>query len=153
MDWLNSNAGAVAGIATGVIALMAIITAILTYQLAKENRLLRKAETTPEVLAYLKLGEPPGSPYDLVVGNFGKEPALKVGLKIQDYGVEVEAHQIEILPQGIQIAEGFGVNYDQLVGRTAWQYEVTLKYQDLTGKCYLLTYPLRVSSLEKMQLV
>jgi hypothetical protein len=55
--WLNANAGAVSALASMVSAFAAIILmgttivyAIYTWQLAVENRLLRKAGTDPQVV-------------------------------------------------------------------------------------------------------
>ena len=50
---LKANAGVVVAMATVAIAIMAYLTWRVTRKLAQENRLLRKAETEPKVIAYL----------------------------------------------------------------------------------------------------
>ena len=53
LDWGVTNPGAtITTIATVFIAVAAVVTVFLTRVLARENQLLRKAETEPEVVAY-----------------------------------------------------------------------------------------------------
>ena len=156
IDWLNANGILVTGIATSLIALSSIITAVLTYFLTKENSLLRKKETQPEVLAYLKPSVPgglKGSIYDLVVGNFGRGPAFNVKLEIRIYGNVGKIHEIGVIPQGERIVSAFGVTEGMLKDHTAWSHVATIKYEDLKGKSFEQTRPLRVSTLEQMEVV
>ena len=59
LAWLNANAPIVSGFASAVSAFAAVVvmfatvvTVALNRRLAKENRVLRKAETDPHVVAY-----------------------------------------------------------------------------------------------------
>ena len=156
IDWLNANGGLVTGITTVMIAVSAIITVGLTSWLARENSLLRKKETQPEVLAYLKPSVPgglKGSIYDLVVGNFGRGPAFNVKLEIRIDGNVGKIDEIGVIPQGERIVSAFGVTEGMLKDHTAWSHVATIKYEDLKGKSFEQTRPLWVSTLEQMEAV
>ena len=56
LEFLASHQAAITAIATIFIAVSAVVTTILTRKLARENELLRKAGTEPEVIAYLEHG-------------------------------------------------------------------------------------------------
>ena len=49
--WVKENDGLLIAVATVVIAASALLTFFLTWALVRENKLLRKAETEPEVVA------------------------------------------------------------------------------------------------------
>ena len=72
IDFLNGNHGAVTAIATLIIAGSAIISVWISKELAKENRLLRKASTEPEVAAFLKPDSRRNHVVYLVLANRGQ---------------------------------------------------------------------------------
>jgi hypothetical protein len=91
--WLNANPNAVSGlasavsaIATVVLAMTTIVYAWHTWQLAKENRLLRRAGTDPQVVAYATLNPRVFGAIDFVIANIGKGPAQNVSFEILSGG-------------------------------------------------------------------
>ena len=94
IEWLNSNQGLIAAVATVVIAIFAIITAWLTKALADDNRLMRKAGTEPEVVVYLTTN--PRYPQDIffVLANVGRGPAKNVEFTLQGDMNDFETHQV-----------------------------------------------------------
>ena len=84
MEWLfnflASHQAAITAIATIFIAVSAVVTTILTRKLARENELLRKAGTEPEVIAYLDIGS---HFINFVLANVGQGPAQKVRFSIE----------------------------------------------------------------------
>lgn len=68
-------------LAAGVSAFAAAVVMVLTRTLAKDNRLLRKAGTEPEVVAYLLPDEQHINVFNLVVTNVGRGVACNVELE------------------------------------------------------------------------
>ena len=68
----NIYQGAIIALATAVIAVAAVVTALLTFSLARENRLLRKLGTEPQVVAYLMTDQRYKTMVNLVLANIGQ---------------------------------------------------------------------------------
>jgi hypothetical protein len=124
MIWLNANQGAatalaaiVSTLATVVLAVTTIVYAWHTWQLAKENRLLRKAGTDPQVVAYAMINPRVYGAIDFVIANIGKGAARNVSFKIITGGEDLKAKSVRLplasvkfafLPQDDQIFTGMG---------------------------------------------
>ena len=160
VEWLNENAGAITGAATAVIALFAIVTAFLTKTLADENRLLRKAETEPEVVVYL--APHPTIPHAIhfVLANIGRGPAKKVVFNVTAEVADLVAHDVSatfttnvggkgtnVLPQGERIETLFGMGPTLLNPLPLRPFNVTLTYENLSAKTYTSSQQVDVRDL------
>ena len=144
VDWLNANTGSVTAIATAIIAASTVITAWLTRNLAKENRLLRKAGTEPKVVAYLKLDPYRANVVNFVVANVGQGPARDVEFTLQADEGDFEDHDVQIrndsdrtvtamLPQGERIETFFGIGSPLMKEPRLRPFTVSVRFQDLNG--------------------
>ena len=156
IDWLNANAGAVSTVATVTIALSAAITVWLTRNLAKENRLLRKAGTEPSVVAYLKLHPISANVVNFVLANVGHGPARNVGFTFRADEDDFERHDVRIrnssdrtlttmLPQGDRIEVFFGIGSSLMKDPKLRSFTVCVRFQDLNGKDHSAEYALDVA--------
>ena len=112
----NSYASLITAIATAVLALL---TAILWF----ENRSLRKAGSSPEVVAYL-LPHPDGhGGIHFVLANVGKGPAVDVTFELEYDEDDFKAHRVmllndpqrrpvSVLPQDEKIRALIGVSFE-----------------------------------------
>ena len=98
IDWLNANSGFVTAGATAIIAFSAVITTLLTWNLARDNRALRKAGTEPEVVAYLDIDARSGSLVMLVLENVGQGPACDVEFFVDADPKDFSAHEVMNVP-------------------------------------------------------
>ena len=100
IEWLNGNHGAVTAIATLIIASSAIVSVWISKELAKENRLLRKASTEPEVAAFLKADSRRNHARNLVLANVGQGPAKNVMFTIRASPVQSPTDSTWMKPSG-----------------------------------------------------
>lgn len=151
----TNNQGVVIAFATIVMAITAIITTILTWGLFRENRLLRKAGTEPEVHACLMLSPRLWNQINLALYNVGQAPAKNINFLIEADEADFLAHEVRLtirapqtainfLPQGQQVASDFG-------GQALFKeprmkpFKVRVDYEDIKGKKYWSTTTLDVS--------
>ena len=111
LDWVSEYDGPIIALATVVMAASALFTFFLTRALVRENTLLRKAETDPEVVAYLAFHPLCRQYLNFVMPNVGRGPARNVNFEM-DISVENREHRnihlghsvdrrpISFLPQG-----------------------------------------------------
>ena len=170
LDVFSQNSGVLTAIATLVIAVSAVFTAILTRSLARENQLLRKAGTEPKVVAYLtpELGSYVAH-VNLVVANIGQGPAQNVSYRIvakeedfKRYNIPFLKHDaqpmIAFLPQGERIRAllvthelfGRGAGEDKPNDSPMPPFDVTVDYENLKGKALAGTFRLDVSHFANM---
>ena len=169
-EFLSPYLEIVTAFSTLSIALFAIVTAFLTWRLASENRLLRKAGTEPRVVAYLKPDLGSYVPLvDLVLANVGNGPAQNVDYRIdgeekqfRDYDTKFLPHdaryQFSFLPQGESIHmvlggyELFGcdANGNKSAIPPFPAFEITVQYENMIGKAYDDTFSLDVSDFSNM---
>ncbi len=160
IEWLNSNHGLIAAVATVVIAFFASITAWLTKVLADENRIMRKAGTEPEVVVYLTTD--PRFPHDIffILANVGRGPAKNVEFTLQGDMNDFKAHQVTssftnnsggkgagVLPQGERIQSFFGMDLSLLATPQLRPFNVSLTYEDFNGKAHKTNQELDVAEL------
>ncbi len=161
IEWLNDNDGAVTAIATMIIAYFAIVSAWISYQLAKENRLLRKACTEPEVAVFLKSDARRNHASNLVLANVGQGPAKNVVFIIRASKTDFESHEVSsvlptysaikaasFLPQGDSIESFFGMSPLLSQPPQLQPFEVEVTYEDLRGISSSVTYRLDVAETE-----
>ena len=158
LNFLASYQTAITAIATIVIAASAVVTTILTRKLARENELLRKAGTEPEVIAYLDIGS---HFINFVLANVGQGPAQKVQFSIEsddfrfrdDLPPEqkiflrnnTERTAISFLPQGENIRVVFCFNRILFAKPKFPPFDVLIKYENIKGKAYKKTVKLDIS--------
>ena len=161
IDWLNANSGLVTVVATCVIALSAVVTVFLTFLLAKENRILRRSGTDPEVAAYLTSDPQKRHNVMFVLANVGQGPATQVAFKVRGERNEFLSHRVafafsdrsdfkgpSFLPQGARVESFFGMG-PALLQRPALQsFDVLISYKDLRGRSIKRTCRLDVTELD-----
>src|SRR4051794_36679908 len=82
--WIIAHKDHVTLLSGGIQAMTAVVVACLTIFLWRENRLLRKAGTDPEVVAYLIPGKRHLHMLMLVVTNVGRGAARNVSLEFME---------------------------------------------------------------------
>ena len=156
LNFFNTYDGLVVAIATGVIAW-------LTYQLVRENRILRRIGTEPEIIAYLIPDSKVPSVVNFVIENVGMGVAKDVSFRLQYDESDFEAYkvflrndpnrtQISFLPAKEKIVSIFG-GFHLLAGSETGKgrlkpFYVDLEYQDMKNKKHEKTYTLDFSSYE-----
>lgn len=175
LEWLSQNQVAITVIAAAVGALATAVSAVatvvvmyanlkyarLTKALLEENRILRKAGTEPEVVAYLQ--PVPGSFSDLhfVLNNVGQGPARNVAFTLQNLDQESFARHnvqfrnsparkpIDMLPQGERVSYYFSPLHPSLFDEPRLKpFSVLLTYGNLRGEKYQSTFDLDISQFE-----
>ncbi|MHA1567781.1 MAG: hypothetical protein ACTSX7_20905 [Alphaproteobacteria bacterium] len=145
LAWMNSQLGIVTALATVTIAIAAVVTAKLTASLISENRLLRKAGTKPDVVAYLTTDPRYKNMVNFVLANIGQGAARNVRFTFNATEGELAAHNVQItnnverkaigiLPQGERIEVFFGTGHELFQGTRLPLLEVSLEYEDINGK-------------------
>ena len=148
IDWVNASS-------TVVIAVMAVLTGILTYRLFRENRSLRRANTLPQVVAYLSPDDKNLVIICLTIKNIGRGVARNVRFTVHADPnafdnetaryVFVDRKPFGILPQDASATFDLGTFPALFNKPELWPLEVSVEYDDLGGKHYDQTYPLDVS--------
>lgn len=150
IEWLNANTRTVQTITSLVTAFTAIelmcttiVYVIYTWQLAVENRLLRKASTDPRVVGYATINPRVFGAIEFVIRNVGKGPARNVSYKIVSGGDDLNMKGVRLLPSGVafaflpqdeQLSAPMGMGWDLLKQPCIAPFEIELSYSDLTGQ-------------------
>jgi hypothetical protein len=143
-EWMNGNASLVSAMATVAIAW-------LTFELARENRKLRKAGQEPQVVSYL-IPHPDGNgAINIVFANIGLGVAKDMVFDIACDEADFKAHNvlmrtfrggapISVLPSGEKIVALFGIGFE-LYGSTGDDpigplkpFAVRTDFSDLDGR-------------------
>jgi hypothetical protein len=149
LAWLNANAPIVIGVASAVSAFAAvvvmfgtIVTVALNRRLAKENRVLRKAETDPHVVAYATINPRAWGAIDFVIANIGKGAARNVSYKVVAGGDDLKAKNVRLLPSSVkyaflpqdeQLSSSMGMGWDLLAEPRISPFDIELTYEDIGG--------------------
>lgn len=147
---------AITAIATIVIAASAVVTTILTRKLARENELLRKAGTEPEVIAYLEMHPHLWNIFNFVLANVGRGPARNVRFLLEGDEEDFRNHDVRLrneesrkdisfLPQGESIHLFFGGSIQAFEEPRLRPFNVLVEYEDMKGCRHRATYRLDVS--------
>lgn len=146
LDFLDRYSALMSGISTLAIA---ILTAFLWF----ENRALRKAGSSPEVVAYI-LPHPEGSgAVEFILANVGRGPAFDVVFQFNCDEDDFLAHKVllendkdrmplSVIPQGEKVKSLFGTGFE-LYGKMSHQdigplkrFEVHITYKDALGRTH-----------------
>lgn len=149
IDWINAGS-------TVAIALAAIFTAVLTCHLVRENRLLRKAGTEPEVVAYLTVDSRNIGAIDFVLANIGQGPAKNVQFRLCGKSDDFERHDIllanqtdrkavSVLPQGERVQSFLGMSHRMLKEPRLRPFDVYIEYENIRGEFSKTIHSLDVS--------
>lgn len=164
-EWLNENSGVVTAISTLAIAVFTIVAVVVTSamawmnrELVKENRILRKAGTEPEVAVYLKADSEKRRFRNLVLANVGQGAAKNVVFTILADRADFENHRVSsllptnskikgasFLPQGERIETLFGYSPTLLKGEDQLRpFKVDVSYENMKGVSMSTTYELDI---------
>ncbi len=158
LNLASAAQGELTALATVVIALMAVVTGVLTYALIRENRLLRKAGTDPNVVAYLTTHARLPTMTNFVLANIGEGAARNVRFRFvadeQDFASHkarlnnsVDRAAVGMLPQGEKIEAFFGGNELYQKNRLR-PFNVVVEYEDIKGRRRISTHSLDVAQFE-----
>ncbi len=169
INWLNVNAVSVSALASvgsafATIILMGttIVYAKYTWDLAVENRLLRKAGTEPQVVGYAAINPRVWGAIDFVIRNIGKGAARNVSYKIVAGGDDLKAKNARLLPAGIkfaflpqdeQLSETMGMGWDLLPDPSLAAFEIEISYEDMVGNCYAERFKVDIRQFEGLRRV
>lgn len=162
----NWPAAIITAIATVVIAVSTIVTAIITWTLARENKLLRKAETEPEVVAYLSIHPFHHRFVNFVLANVGRGPARNVSFKFEkaedfeDRGIALQnsasRKPISFLPQGESMHIFFSAG-EQIFNESnepiLQPFDVVVEFEDLKGRHRREKYILDVAQFKGLSML
>jgi hypothetical protein len=119
-EFLKTSEGAslTTALSTVVLTGTTMVYAWLTAILARENKLLRKAGTEPQVIAYLAPHPRLSGPLQFILANIGQGPAFNVRFRVIDGGDDFSKHDalmpepavaLTVIPQGERYETFFGM--------------------------------------------
>jgi len=153
----TEGASLTTAISTIVLTLTTMVYAWLTAVLAKENRLLRKAGTEPQVIAYLSPHPTIVGPLMFILANVGQGPALNVAFRVVDGGSDFESHTtkmptpkipLTVIPQGDRYETFFGMSWDMFKEPRLLPFSVKVTYRDLKKHEHVALFRIDVSQFE-----
>ncbi len=83
LEFLNQNSGAITTIATVILAIVTAAYVLLTWKLNSETKMMRKAQTEPNISAIIQADERYINWINLLVQNIGLGPAYKVKFEVK----------------------------------------------------------------------
>jgi hypothetical protein len=158
-DFLKTTEGAslTTAISTIVLTLTTMVYAWLTAILAKENKLLRKAGTEPQVIAYLSPHPRIVGPLQFILANVGQGPAFNVHFRIVSGGQDFASHEAQllppkipltVLPQGERYDTFFGMGWNMFREPRLLPFSVEVTYRDLSKHERVDTFQIDVGQFD-----
>ncbi|WHQ68094.1 hypothetical protein [Methylorubrum extorquens] len=155
---INDNANAISAIGSLTSALssiaalsVAVLALIYFKRLLEENKILRKAGTEPEVVAFLFPNTKNINVIDFVISNVGSGPAFNITTK-----TDIDPHMlkekrsffrsnfgeipISVLPQGDRVVTLFGQGFQILADPVLPPFNVTVEYQNIEKQIFIRTF-------------
>lgn len=163
LDFLNHYSGAFLAVFTLMLLFANLFSVGVAVFLFRENRLLRKVGTEPNIIVYLTPSEIARGFLNLVVKNTGKGVAKDLNFSFDHDTADFEQHDVGIhrmklwenlslLPPDEKLVLLFGFAPNLLGGKTGAplkQFKVTVSYDDIRGKSQPeKTFQLDVSEFE-----
>ncbi|WP_421927711.1 hypothetical protein [Neoaquamicrobium sediminum] len=126
MDWIGhidtNMSAAISAVATAISAASTLVVAVFTAFLFYENRRLRKAGNSPEMVAYLATHPDGHGGVNFILANVGTGPAYDVQFELIGDENDRVAHEvllandntrssIGVVPQNERITALFGISY------------------------------------------
>ena len=144
-EFLKTSEGAsiTTAISTVVLTATTMVYAWLTAILAKENKLLRKAGTEPQVIAYLAVHPRISGPLQFILANVGQGPAFNVRFRVVEGGDDFSEHDARIpqpkvaltaIPQGECYETFFGMGPSMFKEPKLRPFSVEVSYSDLSKR-------------------
>lgn len=161
-DLLNTNAGVLSTIFSGIVMLATVIYAILTYSLVKETRHMRELQTEPRIEVIACPKEEFVNIIALRVKNIGLGPAFDVCFRlegesqtdgeknlIQDFSrSQFLITGLRYLGPGQELQTGFTQMTENYSGKIKARLAVEVSYKSATGKSYKETIPVYFEEFE-----
>lgn len=154
----SEGASLITALSSVVLTVTTVVYAWLTAILAKENRLLRKAGTEPQVVAYLSIHPQITGPLNFTLANVGQGPAFDVHFRVVSGGEEeFQKRQIRlaqlsvpltVIPQGERYQTLFGLGWDLLAAPRLPPFVVEVTYRDLKKRRHCERHTIDVAQFE-----
>ena len=152
---------AITAIATLFIAVAAVVSAVLTRELIRENIRLRQMETEPEVIAYLHHHPHLWEFIDFVLANVGRGPARNVSFRFLADEDDFESHETALrnspertplgfIPPGETYRAFFGTGTDLMKEPRLRPFDVEISYEDAKGSPRCKRFTLDMAQFEGM---
>lgn len=158
-DFLKTPEGAslTTALATVVLTVTTMIYAWLTAQLARENKLLRRAGTEPQIVAYLWPHPRVTGPLQFILANVGQGPALDVSFRLTKGGDDFEDHDanfpepsvpLTVIPHGERYEVFFAMGWDLLKAPRLKPFSVEVNYKDLSKRRHAAVFEIDVTQFD-----
>lgn len=158
-EFLKTSEGAslTTALSTVVLTVTTMVYAWLTAILARENKLLRKAGTEPQVVAYLSPHPRIIGPLQFTLANVGQGPAFNVRFRVVSGGDDFERHHVlfpkpkvplTIIPQGDRYETFVGMGAEMLAEPRLEPFTIEVSYRDLKKREHVQKYLIDVGQFE-----
>jgi hypothetical protein len=164
LDLLQTYNGAVVALLTFCLFMLNIFSVGVAVYLARENRLLRRAGTDPEVVVYLVSAARYLHVINMVIANVGKGPARNLRMTHDGSAEELTSRRVRIqnmklfegwsiLPQGERLEFLFGSAFDLLKEPPLRPLTFTVLYEDINRRKSEATFKIDVGAFAGMRAV
>jgi hypothetical protein len=156
-DQLTLWATIFSGIGAVASALAAFVVMMLTVTLAKDNRMLRKAGTEPEVVAYLLPDERHINILNLVVTNIGRGSARNIELEFvgdlewlrkRSAQMPKSKRVLPWLPQDEKFVQIFGNALDFFEDGQPPEFNIRAHFEDSAGRRKTTVSPIAIADFD-----
>lgn len=158
LDFLNKNGGAVNAISTIFLTIVTLLYVILTWNISKETKIMRMAQTEPNISAIIQSEDSNINFIDLIIKNIGLGPAYDVKFKINpDYEDRIlggKLSEIGFIKNGLPyfapnqefkiFLTNMAENYEEKMKKT---FEIKVEYKSIIHKSYSNTYLIDFSQM------
>ncbi len=158
LDFLNKNSGAVNAISTIGLTIVTLIYVILTWNISKETKMMRIAQTEPNISAIIQSEEDCINFINLIIKNIGLGPAYNVKFKINpDYEDRIlrgKLSEIGFIKNGLPyfapnqefkiFLTNLAESYEEKMKKT---FEIEVIYESNINKRYSNTYLIDFSQM------
>ncbi|WP_420966822.1 hypothetical protein [Bradyrhizobium sp. B120] len=158
-EFLKTSEGAslTTALSTVVLTVTTMVYAWLTAILARENKLLRKAGTEPQVVAYLTPHPRIIGPLQFALANVGQGPAFNVRFRLVSGGHDFEKHRVlfpkltvplTVIPQGDRYETFIGMGPEMFAEPRLEPFTIEVSYRDLKKREHVQKYEIDVGQFE-----
>lgn len=158
LDFLNKNSGAVNAISTICLTIITLIYVLLTWNISNETKMMRIAQTEPNISAIIQSEEDCISFIHLIIKNIGLGPAYNVKFKINpDYEDRIlrgKLSEIGFIENGLPyfapnqefkiFLTNMAESYEEKMKKT---FEIEVIYESSIHKLYSNTYLIDFSQM------
>jgi len=144
--WITQNTGALTVIFSFIVAIATVVYAVLTRQLVKETRDMRKLQTEPKISVVIQPEENAFSLLDMTIENIGMGPAKDIRLAVNPDIKSItgqERSEMDLIKNGIpylaprqKIKFVFANNSCNLSELSTTPYHIVVDYKDCIGTPY-----------------